>query len=439
MIGSPGAGQAEAWAVRAPTTAERWVILGLVAFLLFFPKGGIKVAGVPLTWGYLGLAAVALYLPLALMRKQSWTIRRERLLLSAALVPFQLVVWGSFMVHGVIGMGFAISMLVTFFFIPHVFLLVLGPSLDRIDLHYLFRLVRNGILFVAVYGIFLFFYRLLTGAFLEIPLLTVNTGDLGELDGKFIDRGGIFKLISTYNNGNIYGICILILMPLYAWLERRTLPNVIVRLSLLMTLSRTVWVGLLMFEILHRVYVRRLSARTLIVLTASLLFVAAGVAGALELMGTSATTFLLDRNLGGRIDQLSVLSDATVLPDISFEHIVEMVYLSVLDNFGLLGLVTFLLAMCLPLALHLLGVVPHSESEYKRALVTGLFVYLFISNSDGALLFIPVMAFYWFIVSLLVSPNPSFQTFHSDGSQRLRPVPSLSEMHSREKSEAVTS
>ena len=89
-----------------------------------------------------------------------------------------------------------------------------------------------AVLFVSAYGIFLFFYKLGTGSFIEIPYLTVNAGDLGELEGKSIDRGGIFKLISTYNNGNVYGISILILLPLYAHLEKRLSRVLTVKASL---------------------------------------------------------------------------------------------------------------------------------------------------------------------------------------------------------------
>jgi hypothetical protein len=395
------------WDVVAPSRAQRTVILLLVGFLLFFPKGGIKLAGVPLTWGYIVLAAVSISLPLALLLGRSWKVTRQRLLLALLLVPFQAVVWLSFMFNGVVGMGFTISLLVSFFFVPHVFLLVLGPQLDRLDLSYLFRLIRVGVLFVAAYGIFLFFFKLATGTFIEIPLLTVNSGDLGELDDKYIDRGGIFKLISTYNNGNIYGVCLLMLLPLFAWLERRMIPNAIVKFSLLLTLSRTVWLGLLAFELLNRLYVRPLTGRALGLLVGSVVVVIGGVLAALRLMGMDPA-FLFDRNLGGRIVQLEVLDEATILPRVSFEHILEMVYLSVLENFGLVGLVTFLIAMVTPLALHLLRAVPHAASEYKRCLAAGLMVYLFIALSDGALLFIPVMAFFWFVVSLLVSPNPSF-------------------------------
>lgn len=390
-----------------PTRIEKGIILFLVGFLLVFPKGGIKVAGVPLTWGYIGLALAFLWFPLALLRGKSAPVSRARLLVPALLIPFQLTVWMGLLMNGVRDTGFAISLVVTFFFVPWMLVLVLGIHLDGMDLGYLFRLVRTGILAVAVYGIFLFFYRLKTGSFIEIPFLTVNAGDVGGLENKYIDRGGVFKLISTYNNGNIYGVSLLTLLPLYAWLERSTARNLAVKFSLLLTLSRTVWAGMILYEILQRVFVRKLSARALLVLAASLLTVVGGLMYTLTLMGWDVS-FLFDRQLGGRAYQLGALDAATALPRTQFEAILEIVYLSVLHNFGLLGLAGFIVGMAAPVALYFVGALPFTGTEYKRSLAAGLVIYLFVAMSDGALLFIPVMVFYWFIVSLLLSGNPSF-------------------------------
>jgi hypothetical protein len=189
---------------------------------------------------------------------------------------------------------------------------------------------------------------------------------------------------------------------LYAWLERRTLPNLIVKTSLLLTLSRTVWLGLLLSEILQRVYVRKIKVRTMALLAASLALMAGGIFGALQIMKFDVG-FLVDRQLGARAPQIEALREATVLPKGSFEHILEMVYFSVVSNFGLIGLATFCVGMFFPLVLYFLRSVPYPKSEFKRSLATGLIVYLLVASGDGALLFIPVMAFYWFVASLLIS------------------------------------
>ena len=81
---------------------------------------------------------------------------------------------------------------------------------------------RTCVFLAAAWGIFLFFFRPLTGHFIEIPYITVNASDYGELENtKNIARGTLFKLISTYNNGNLYGVATLLLLPLYLQLEPR--------------------------------------------------------------------------------------------------------------------------------------------------------------------------------------------------------------------------
>lgn len=383
---------------------QKTVIAVLFSFLLIFPKGGIKVGGVPVTWGYLALAAVVLPFLLDLMAGRGGALSRVRLVPLALLIPFQAVVTLGTIVNGASTFGFTVSLIVTFFFLPLVFLLVLGFYLDRVDLDFVMGWVRLGVLTVAAYGIFLFFFKLKTGTFIEIPYLTVNAGDVGGLEDKYINRAGIFKLISTYNNGNIYGVSLLILLPLYTWLERSALKISVVKLSLLLTLSRTVWAGLILYEVVQRLYVRRITARAVVVLVISLLLLAAGVAYALQLIGVNIG-FLFDRNLGGRFAQLGFLETATVFPSVPFGGLGEIVYLSVVRNFGLVGLACFVVGMAAPLFLHLARCVPLANTAYKRSLAAGLLIYLVVAISDGAILYIPVMAFYWFVASLLMSPN----------------------------------
>ncbi|MDB4949844.1 MAG: hypothetical protein JWM27_2493, partial [Gemmatimonadetes bacterium] len=405
-----GEGQAAAPAdAYGVTRAQRAVILFLVTFLLVFPKGGVKVGGVPLTWGYLALAPLSLALPLALLSRRPMTFQRSRLRVLCLLAPFQALSLVSLLAHGYDEAGFTISFVVSCFFLPVMFVLVLGMHLDRLDLGFVLRLVRTGVFLVAAYGIFLFFYKFATGHFIEVPYLTVNAGDLGELEGKSIDRGGIFKLISTYNNGNLYGTCILILLPLYCWMERSTTRRSVVKLSLLLSLSRTVWIGIALNELIQRLYVRRPTLRSLLVMAVSLAVLVAGVLYCVHLLKQDVGRFIFDRNLGGREVQWSHPGDLTLLPGVRFATVLEMVYLSMLYDFGVLGLALYVLGMAAPLALHLAGALPQRGSEYKRALAAGVAIYLIVSLSDGGLLFIPIMAFYWFVVSLLLSDNPTFE------------------------------
>ena len=82
------------------------------------------------------------------------------------------------------------------------------------------------------------------------------------------------------------------------------------------------------------------------------------------------------------------------LPQKSFLTIVEVVYVGVAESFGAVGLITFLIAMITPLVL-----------ITDRAIRLGLLTYLLVSLSDGGMLFIPTMVFYWFLAAFGSIPN----------------------------------
>lgn len=379
-------------------------LLLLVGFILVFPKAGFKVGDVPITFGYLVLGVVAVFvLAFNIVSGRICRLSRTRWIAFGAMLPFSCIVTVTIHFNGYDGFGFLLSLFVSLVFVPTFFIFVLAPQLENVDLDRLLNMLRVGVYVVAVYGIFLFIYKFYTGSFIEVPYLTVNASDVGTLEDKYIDRGGVFKLISTYNNGNIYGVSLLILLPLYALVERSPYRLLIVKTSLLLTLSRTVWIGLLLHEILNRLYVSRVSLKNILGLVAGISLVLLGVFLSLWLIGVDAS-FLFDPNLGGRSHLLSETS-ASLYALKPFKDIKEIVYISVLNGFGLVGLFAFVFLMMSPLVLHFLQWTKHGRSAYKRSLALGMVLYLILAGSDGAILYIPVMAFYWFVASLLLSPQ----------------------------------
>lgn len=377
-------------------------ILLLIAFVLIFPKGGVKVGDVPITFGYIliGLVSVA-GLAFNVSSGRILRMAKSRWIALGALLPFQAITAVTIFFNGYESAGFLISLFVSFVFLPFSFFLFLAYQIDNWDLSWLFRFFRFGVFAISVYGIFLFLYKLQTGSFIEIPYLTVNVDDVGLLEGKYIDRGGVFKLISTYNNGNIYGVSVLMLLPLYALLERSLLKQVVVKSSLVLTLSRTVWIGLVLYEILYRIYVQRASVKSILGMVAGIMLALLGIFFSLHLIGVE-TSFLFDPNLGGRLNLLDEVV-GNWYSSKPFTGLQEIVYASLLIQFGIIGLVAFILAMATPLWLHGIRTAPHADSSYKRSLALGLTIYLILAGSDGAILYIPVMAFYWFLASLLLS------------------------------------
>ena len=391
----------------APYRQKKYEYLAalLLTFIVLLPKGGIKPGGIPLTTGYaiLFLLAGLSFTAYTYTGRLRW-IGKNQFICLVATFPFFAVSTLKIIGAGFEGIGFTISFYISLFGMPAIFLLLFYHPLRHVSLDFVRNILLKFVYFTAVYGIFLFFYKLYTGSFIEIPLVTVNTGDVGELENKHINRGGIFKLISTYNNGNLYGVCMLMLLPLVNTFETKTYRRFFLKLALLLTLSRTVWMGLLIFEILNFIFLKKKTVGSIFAIAGVVAVVFIAMMIGLSLLGRDIT-FLADSSLGGRTGQIDALAESSFFPDMSvkFEVVREMVYFSVIENFGWVSLPLFFLYLFTPFGLFLLGRSPQSSTLTRRSLALGLVLYYIAAFVDGAILYIPVMAIYWLVVVLLLS------------------------------------
>lgn len=394
--------------------ARIWFII-LVLFVLVFPKGGFKIAEIPITWGYLLLGITSL-LPFF---KNHLILVPAHFRVLLALFPFQFFSLSIMMFNGIDNLGFVISFITHFFFFPFLFFVLFSKFITDLSLPFFLTLLKKSIFFISLFGIFLFSFRILSGTFLLIPFLTSNFHDMDTTEvAKNIARGNLFKLFSTYNNGNLYGICLLMLLPLYQLIEKSTFKRSIVKLSLLLTLSRTVWIGLFLEEILRYLYVQKITTSSLLKLAIRLSIIGSIIAFVLMSLDYDIS-FILDPTLGGRFDLFKIISDYTWTGAVPFDGIPEIVYLGILRSFGLIGLITFVIAITSPLWIYVF-LTKTQTSAFQRSLLTGLFIYLFISCSDGAILYIPVMAFFWFLSSLLLAkPLINLESNHLGASKEI--------------------
>ena len=385
----------------------------LVIFLVLFPKGGVKLLGAPLTWGYLVLAVTAV--PALIYRMLFLPLRMSAMAMAAmgSVVPFELVFLYSYKANGFATLEYLISLLVNFFALPLLFLFVYPMYFPAINRERFVRLFCGCVFWAAAYGIFLFFWRPLTGHLIEVPLLTVNLADYGQIElTKHIARGAFLKLISTYNNGNVYGVATLLLLPLYSLLERSRVRRLTVRAALLLTLSRTVWAGLVVEQLLSlarpvlemtltfpRVNLRRAMKPILFVAGTTLAILVALFASSYSL------SFLFDPTLGGRLGEIASLGSSTWLPSLPLNGFAEVLFASALTNYGYVGLATLLLLFLFPVAL-VIARPALARDPVRNAAAKGLVLYVIVASSDGATNLIPVMAFYWFVYAVLVSGLP---------------------------------
>lgn len=397
---------------RAKSPLGMFGALLLVVFLVLFPKGGFRLGPLPLTWGYLLLGIITP--PAFLVRFLQMPLRYPRrvLLVVAMLIPFQMLSWYAGKFYGIANPPFAFSTFVGLAALPWIFLLVYGPFFPRLDGEQLARWFCSCVFWAAAWGIFLFFLHPVAHHFIEVPYLTVNASDYGELENtKNIARGVFFKLISTYNNGNLYGVATLLLLPLYDRLEPFSMRRLTVKFALFLTLSRTVWVGLILNELFSLgvqlasqvqtfpvLYLRAARKRLLAVggivgfILFSLLFITSQGGG---------RRFILDLTGGNRVDQIYAAQGTGLLPASGLYGFQEILYASAAQYWGIAGLYAFILIMASPLII-LAGDTSVMRSPLRRAALKGLVIYIAMAGIDGALDFIPVMAFYWFVYAVFL-------------------------------------
>lgn len=377
------------------------IFLLCAIFLVLFPKGGFKIAELPITWGYMLLGLCSVCALVRLLTAKRAKVCRYSLLAYVSTVPFCLLSLISLFTLGYERLDKLLSFVLNFYLFPFLFFIVFYVYFKTVSEQKVLKIIKNMVFLIALYGIVLWLYHVLTGSLFGIPYITANVSDVTSgswLVGKFNDRGGVSKLFSTYNNGNIYGVCVLMLLPLFFNAEKNKWKIGTVLLSLVLTLSRTVWLGLLFFFVLQ--YRKRL-VKLIMVFATLVLLILLIVCSFEPTNYDTPLSFLFDESLGGR---LRFFQEATlsVLPDEPFVEIRETVYLSILDTFGVVGFLLFLVSFLSPLLLFVLK--RPRGTAFQTHCFFGLVVYSFVCLSDGAMELIPVMVFYYFLAAMALLP-----------------------------------
>ena len=379
-------------------SASQKFFLFVVFFLVVFPKGGVTLGDIPFTWSYALLAlAGMLLLPLNIGGFFSGIGSLRFGLIAGFPLYAGLLLWANGSYSFGLGLAFFVSSvgmpLLLFIFGP-VFLLKVPPLV-------LTRYLRWLLGFVSAYGLLAFVLHNYFSITLFVPYLTTGVVQVEDLMTKHNMRGEVSKLISTYNNGNIFGVCLLILLPLadVGRTARSWMYVLLTRSALIFTLSRTVWVGLILYELLSAGYVRKVRAgfALLVILIGG--GITAVFMGVLTIAGYDSS-FLIDTTMGGRLGVDSIPVAIEWVSDQPFGGIREIVYMGVAESFGIIGLLLFIPHFFAPWLIVLFSGHRPNTPLAKSCLLSVL-IYNILSLSDGAYLLIPVAAFYWFMAGYL--------------------------------------
>lgn len=421
-----------------------------VFFYLTFPKAGIKIEGIPLSIGDLLFSLLILF---CLTRVRYWmkTFYKFKtiiilLMISSSYILLKLgyVYWNSGL--------YKVDVIVPLLIYPIIFLVLLL-------LNDIYEFPWKRLLFIPVIAfILLSFYALMQVCFgvetVMVPGLTYNWTDAHTphiLTTKNNYYGTYTKIFSTYQNGNLFGVNLLLIFPLvFELVYRKSRATSYLTLTLfiivaLLTASRAVWAGvvvyvLVRFFLLNRSWGRLSIMFPLSLISLSMLFIEPLRFRANMFLGKDRIPQLIHlqkvettvrraggggkkwaretadmppqiEDLSGREGRVLKLWNATfgslnweaillgpygILPRGSFGITGEMVYAAIFTYFGLIGLILWLL----PFLFSITSFFYQRNDYIIRGIVLGLITYFVVATVEGAFWLCPTAFNLWLILGI---------------------------------------
>ena len=232
-----------------------YLFLLVVFFNVWFPKAGIKISGIPLTVGNVFfMILLVLWFGMALIRKKI-KCPKPAVILLVGVVYF--IVKYTYIVLS--GSSFASNVTFIIPLILYPFGLFIGYEFIKNEKQkeIIINVIRYGFYFICFYA--LLQYVVGIGG-CDVPGLTVNLSDYREMGPQWYMQKSNgtseenAKIVSTYQNGNLFGINLIFIYPLiYYYLRNRKREKEIIFSLMLfiacsfLTLSRTCWLGIVLF------------------------------------------------------------------------------------------------------------------------------------------------------------------------------------------------
>ena len=373
--------------------ASAFAIFSIVV-LLAFPKAGLYMGRVPLTVGYMLLALAGMAQLISVARSGRGKVRMDYLCLGTLFFVLGIVEAASFSYYGYLSVGNATSIVISTIVVPILAILSANWFLDVLGWERFFRTLKWSLSIVFAFGIISFLAYNVTGKLIGIPYLTTTGNNISLVAERHNLRGSIIKMFSTYNNGNILGINLLLWGALAASASKSSAFQF--RSLCVLTLSRSVWLGLATFELANSIM--RRSLQRVFYASAFVALLGLVAVGATLWMGRDPSEFFLDADLGGRVTSLKKELSGISTQKLAWNN--ESLYAAAYLAFGPIGVVMITSAWFLPI---IRG--GRSPIEIRCRLI--LFIYMFIAGVEAAFNLVPTQASYWLIAGIAMSGHAS--------------------------------
>lgn len=403
-----------------------YVLLLITVFInVTFPKAGIKLGGIPLTVGNVFLLlTIMMWFFYVLWRRCFIFSKAERLVVIGCL--YWLIRFLLTMVGGRAGLSDWVGFFVPLVVYPFTFLVFNFFITEQRQIDLILRMLMWGTIIVFIFGF-------LQAAFgierFSIPGLTVNYTDYISSTNWYAEKyNGVqdgvtySKTVSTYQNGNLLGVNILLFCPMiYESIKKKVWQRVYMLVFVLfciLTGSKTCWVGIFLYLFIKSVVIiNRKWADGRKVQFACLIIAVIPVIAAIflnmfpQILERFKDSFTLKNinDLSGRSESMSQLIDYFVNKT---EWILigpygltsywgssyEMAYFCILMIGGIAGLVAFLGPIIYILVKYIGKHI--KDSKVLKGVCHGLVVYIIIAFVEGALWLPPTAVNLWMVLAL---------------------------------------
>lgn len=239
-------------------------------FNIWFPKAGIKLSGVPLTVGNIFFGLTFILWIVAKIRQGKIRNTKINLIIIIGIWYYILKYIIIFKNTGNIipSMTFIIPLIIY----PIMFFIIVDFIDEKEKFEKIIKIIIYGFFFLCLYSLIQYFIGIDK---CDIPGITVNLTDYKEMGPMwFLQKSnGISvetaKMVSTYQNGNLFGINIIFIYPLVYYYFRKNEKIRMISLILFifctfLTLSRTCWLGIILFIFLGIIMERERSKKAIL-------------------------------------------------------------------------------------------------------------------------------------------------------------------------------
>lgn len=227
------------------------LLLITIFFNIWFPKAGIKLSGIPLTIGNILLAILFGFWLLKKIRQGHITIHKISYLLVLLMIYslIRYIIIGNILTN----VGYIIPLVIY----PLIFFIAYDLIDSKQKEEKIVKIICGGFLFICIYALLQYIFGIEKVC---IPGLTVNLSDYLKYGSTWYlqknnNNSGVgTKIISTFQNGNLYGVNTLLIFPIVYQYYKEKNKNIIVYISLalfvlcvFLSLSRSCWLGIALF------------------------------------------------------------------------------------------------------------------------------------------------------------------------------------------------